>query len=69
MSISRTGTVGEKQQEAIKGSFELKKFLFDLIPSFLLFQLGDTGTYTCIASTPSGEATWKAYLEVHGKPE
>uniref|UniRef100_A0A8C2WZ41 Roundabout guidance receptor 1 n=1 Tax=Cyclopterus lumpus TaxID=8103 RepID=A0A8C2WZ41_CYCLU len=27
--------------------------------------LGDTGTYTCIASTPSGEASWKAYLEVH----
>ncbi|MEQ2166509.1 Roundabout 1, partial [Goodea atripinnis] len=26
--------------------------------------LGDTGTYTCIASTPSGEASWKAYLEV-----
>lgn len=34
----------------------------------LLFQLGDTGTYTCIASTPSGEASWKAYLEVQGKP-
>ncbi|XP_039682422.1 roundabout homolog 1 isoform X6 [Perca fluviatilis] len=28
-------------------------------------KLGDTGTYTCIASTPSGEASWKAYLEVH----
>uniref|UniRef100_A0A674NMG8 Roundabout, axon guidance receptor, homolog 1 (Drosophila) n=1 Tax=Takifugu rubripes TaxID=31033 RepID=A0A674NMG8_TAKRU len=27
--------------------------------------LGDTGTYACIASTPSGEASWKAYLEVH----
>ncbi|XP_014857196.1 PREDICTED: roundabout homolog 1 isoform X4 [Poecilia mexicana] len=27
-------------------------------------KLGDTGTYTCIASTPSGEASWKAYLEV-----
>ncbi|CAB1349227.1 unnamed protein product [Coregonus sp. 'balchen'] len=26
--------------------------------------LGDTGMYTCIASTPSGEASWKAYLEV-----
>lgn len=35
---------------------------------FLPLQLGDTGTYTCIASTPSGEASWKAYLEVHGKP-
>ena len=30
-------------------------------------QLGDTGMYTCIASTPSGEASWKAYLEVQGK--
>ncbi|XP_069017401.1 roundabout homolog 1 isoform X6 [Embiotoca jacksoni] len=27
-------------------------------------KLGDTGIYTCIASTPSGEASWKAYLEV-----
>ncbi|KAJ8392080.1 hypothetical protein AAFF_G00078860 [Aldrovandia affinis] len=27
-------------------------------------KLGDTGMYTCIASTPSGEASWKAYLEV-----
>ncbi|XP_039526895.1 roundabout homolog 1 isoform X4 [Pimephales promelas] len=27
-------------------------------------KLGDTGTYTCTASTPSGEASWKAYLEV-----
>uniref|UniRef100_A0A671P4S3 Roundabout homolog 1-like n=1 Tax=Sinocyclocheilus anshuiensis TaxID=1608454 RepID=A0A671P4S3_9TELE len=26
--------------------------------------LGDTGMYTCTASTPSGEASWKAYLEV-----
>ncbi|KAK2488739.1 hypothetical protein MC885_008035, partial [Smutsia gigantea] len=27
-------------------------------------KLGDTGQYTCIASTPSGEATWSAYIEV-----
>uniref|UniRef100_A0A8C2PUM2 Roundabout, axon guidance receptor, homolog 1 (Drosophila) n=1 Tax=Cyprinus carpio TaxID=7962 RepID=A0A8C2PUM2_CYPCA len=27
-------------------------------------KLGDTGMYTCTASTPSGEASWKAYLEV-----
>ncbi|KAL2094463.1 hypothetical protein ACEWY4_009182 [Coilia grayii] len=27
-------------------------------------KLGDTGMYTCIASSPSGEASWKAYLEV-----
>ncbi|XP_032775650.1 roundabout homolog 1 isoform X8 [Strigops habroptila] len=27
-------------------------------------KLGDTGRYTCIASTPSGEATWSAYIEV-----
>ncbi|KAA0701788.1 Roundabout -like protein 1 [Triplophysa tibetana] len=27
-------------------------------------KLGDTGVYTCTASTPSGEASWKAYLEV-----
>ncbi|KAJ8280156.1 hypothetical protein GJAV_G00051180 [Gymnothorax javanicus] len=27
-------------------------------------KLGDTGMYTCIASTPSGEASWRAYLEV-----
>ncbi|XP_041534425.1 roundabout homolog 1 isoform X2 [Microtus oregoni] len=27
-------------------------------------KLGDTGRYTCTASTPSGEATWSAYIEV-----
>ncbi|KAK1343749.1 hypothetical protein QTO34_014302 [Cnephaeus nilssonii] len=27
-------------------------------------KLGDTGRYTCIATTPSGEATWSAYIEV-----
>uniref|UniRef100_A0A8D0GL17 Roundabout guidance receptor 1 n=1 Tax=Sphenodon punctatus TaxID=8508 RepID=A0A8D0GL17_SPHPU len=27
-------------------------------------KLGDTGRYTCIASTPSGEATWSSYIEV-----
>ncbi|KAJ8402305.1 hypothetical protein AAFF_G00371700 [Aldrovandia affinis] len=27
-------------------------------------KLGDTGVYTCTASNPSGEASWKAYLEV-----
>lgn len=39
------------------------KYLFF---SFLT-QLGDTGRYTCVASTPSGEATWSAYIEVQGK--
>uniref|UniRef100_A0A8C8CIC0 Roundabout guidance receptor 1 n=1 Tax=Oncorhynchus tshawytscha TaxID=74940 RepID=A0A8C8CIC0_ONCTS len=27
-------------------------------------KLGDTGVYTCVASSPSGEASWRAYLEV-----
>ncbi|KAK7882266.1 hypothetical protein WMY93_028440 [Mugilogobius chulae] len=27
-------------------------------------KLSDSGTYACIASTPSGEASWKAHLEV-----
>lgn len=27
-------------------------------------KLGDTGRYTCTASTASGEATWSAYIEV-----
>lgn len=39
------------------------KYLFFSSPT----QLGDTGRYTCIASTPSGEATWSAYIEVQGK--
>uniref|UniRef100_A0AAV2J6Y8 Fibronectin type-III domain-containing protein n=1 Tax=Knipowitschia caucasica TaxID=637954 RepID=A0AAV2J6Y8_KNICA len=26
--------------------------------------LSDSGTYTCIASTPSGEASWRAHLDV-----
>ncbi|KAJ7995848.1 hypothetical protein DPEC_G00230970 [Dallia pectoralis] len=27
-------------------------------------KLGDTGIYTCVASSPSGEASWRAYIEV-----
>uniref|UniRef100_A0A8C7TF59 Roundabout guidance receptor 1 n=1 Tax=Oncorhynchus mykiss TaxID=8022 RepID=A0A8C7TF59_ONCMY len=27
-------------------------------------KLGDTGIYTCLASSPSGEASWRAYVEV-----
>ncbi|XP_028276718.1 roundabout homolog 1-like [Parambassis ranga] len=27
-------------------------------------KLGDTGFYTCVASSPSGEASWTAYLQV-----
>uniref|UniRef100_A0A8C8H4V1 Roundabout guidance receptor 1 n=1 Tax=Oncorhynchus tshawytscha TaxID=74940 RepID=A0A8C8H4V1_ONCTS len=27
-------------------------------------KLGDTGVYTCLASSPSGEASWRAYVEV-----
>lgn len=30
-------------------------------------QLGDTGFYTCVASSPNGEASWTAYLQVEGK--
>ena len=33
----------------------------------LLPQVGDSGSYTCVASGPSGEATWTAYLEVEGR--
>lgn len=29
-------------------------------------QLGDAGFYTCVASSPSGEASWTAYLQVEG---
>lgn len=29
-------------------------------------QLGDTGFYTCVASSPNGEASWTAYLQVEG---
>uniref|UniRef100_A0AAQ5Y147 Roundabout, axon guidance receptor, homolog 1 (Drosophila) n=1 Tax=Amphiprion ocellaris TaxID=80972 RepID=A0AAQ5Y147_AMPOC len=27
-------------------------------------KLGDTGSYTCVASSPNGEASWTAYLQV-----
>lgn len=30
-------------------------------------QLGDTGFYTCVASSPNGEASWTAYLQVEGR--
>uniref|UniRef100_A0A8D3B9U4 Uncharacterized protein n=1 Tax=Scophthalmus maximus TaxID=52904 RepID=A0A8D3B9U4_SCOMX len=29
-------------------------------------KLGDTGLYTCVASSPNGEASWTAYLQVEG---
>lgn len=35
------------------------------VPS--LPQLGDTGFYTCVASSPNGEASWTAYLQVEGR--
>lgn len=30
-------------------------------------QLGDTGFYTCVASSPNGEASWTAHLQVEGR--
>lgn len=30
-------------------------------------QLGDTGFYTCVASSPHGEASWTAHLQVEGR--
>lgn len=45
----------------------LSSQLFQILIFCLSSQLGDTGRYTCIASTPSGEATWSAYIEVQGK--
>uniref|UniRef100_A0A3Q3WEB3 Roundabout, axon guidance receptor, homolog 1 (Drosophila) n=1 Tax=Mola mola TaxID=94237 RepID=A0A3Q3WEB3_MOLML len=29
-------------------------------------KLGDTGFYTCVVSSPNGEASWTAYLQVEG---
>lgn len=48
-------------------SSPVSTWLFQIFIFHLSFQLGDTGRYTCIASTPSGEATWSAYIEVQGK--
>lgn len=48
-------------------SSPLSAWLFQIFILLFPTQLGDTGRYTCIASTPSGEATWSAYIEVQGK--
>uniref|UniRef100_A0A3B5LIV5 Roundabout, axon guidance receptor, homolog 1 (Drosophila) n=1 Tax=Xiphophorus couchianus TaxID=32473 RepID=A0A3B5LIV5_9TELE len=34
--------------------------------SLKIHYLGDAGFYTCVASSPSGEASWTAYLQVEG---
>lgn len=54
--------------EAKTASVRSKAKKFNESVSAFCSQLGDTGFYSCIASTPSGEAAWKAHLEVHGKP-
>lgn len=36
------------------------------VPCLFLPQLGDTGFYTCVASSSNGEASWTAYLQVEG---
>lgn len=48
-------------------SLIIPPLLFGFLPPPPPIQLGDTGRYTCIASTPSGEASWSAYIEVQGK--
>ena len=45
----------------------MSSWVFQIFIFRMSSQLGDTGRYTCIASTPSGEATWSAYIEVQGK--
>ncbi|CAG01543.1 unnamed protein product [Tetraodon nigroviridis] len=30
-------------------------------------KLGDTGSYTCVATSPNGEASWTAHLQVEGR--
>lgn len=32
----------------------------------ILLQLSDTGLYTCVATSSSGETSWSAYLDVRG---
>lgn len=31
-------------------------------------QLSDSGIYTCVAASSSGETSWSAFLEVKGTP-
>lgn len=47
--------------------FELDVAVFTLIPVLFATQLGDTGSYTCVASSPNGEASWTAHLQVEGR--
>lgn len=34
----------------------------------ICLQLSDSGIYTCVAASSSGETSWSAFLEVKGTP-
>lgn len=71
LSVADTGSLeiryakvgGVTQQSAFSSSSG------PLMPAAAAFspQLGDTGLYTCVASSPHGEASWTAYVQVEGR--
>lgn len=42
--------------------FEMKKLRFTMV----FYQLSDSGIYTCVAASSSGETSWSAFLDVKG---
>lgn len=70
MSISDTGSLEIRYAKVSHGELQTRWFrscLIDADSCTVTPQLGDTGFYTCVASSPNGEASWTAHLQVEGR--
>lgn len=70
MSISDTGSLEIRYTKVRDEELQARWFrscLIDADGCTFTPQLGDTGFYTCVASSPNGEASWTAHLQVEGR--
>lgn len=70
MSISDTGSLEIRYAKVSDEELLMRWFrscLIDADSWTFTPQLGDTGFYTCVASSPNGEASWTAHLQVEGR--
>lgn len=70
MSISNTGSLEIRYAKVSDEELLMRWFrscLIDADSWTFTPQLGDTGFYTCVASSPNGEASWTAHLQVEGR--
>lgn len=69
-SISDTGSLEIRYAKVSHEESQTRWFgscLIDADSCTFTPQLGDTGFYTCVASSPNGEASWTAHLQVEGR--